>query len=180
MYEHVGRYELGTLRARGDARYCVRADSSSTTGSRAFTRPRTDEPDRSSRRYVFPDGELHPLADLMSAIHGRMTSRSARRRRRCASTTCSRCTAGSANLERQSRRGDRSRRPERERAWRLYMLGLGERVRAGEITVYQVLAARGRRAARPAAGPPLGSPPAAPARSGAGSRRSDRRDRCAG
>ena len=31
---------------------------------------------------------------------------------------------------------------ERERAWRLYMLGSAQAFEAGEITVYQVLAAR--------------------------------------
>ena len=49
-------------------------------------------------RYVFPDGELHEVGAVVSAIQQRRASRSATSRA-CASTTRSRCARGSRNLE---------------------------------------------------------------------------------
>ena len=68
MFEHVGRAQLARLlrpRARAAAR---RAACSSTTASCA-PRPRAVGPaTASSPRYVFPDGELHPVGAVVDAM----------------------------------------------------------------------------------------------------------------
>ncbi len=137
MYEHVGRAELPPTRARC-ARCCALAACSSTTGSRACIPPRRRRTFIS--RYVFPDGELHPLADLMSALHGVWLR--AARRRGAARALRAYAPPLARNLAAPPRRGlARGRRRARARLASLHAR-LRERVRNGEITVYQVLAAR--------------------------------------
>jgi cyclopropane-fatty-acyl-phospholipid synthase len=139
MYEHVGRAQLeeyvrtaaGLLRPggvflnHGIARLASESPTSDTFIS----------------RYVFPDGELHPVDDLITAIRmAGLELRDVESIREHYPHTLRRWLA---NL--QTHRTDALTLigPQRERAWRLYMTASAQAFEDGELTVYQVVAARG-------------------------------------
>ncbi len=129
------------LRRRGAQRCCVPAGSFlnhgiTRTAARAAARPATF-----IDRYVFPDGELHPVTDVIGALRGRAASRSATSSR-CASITRSPCGAGSPTCATRRDAAVAEIGDERERVWRLYMLGSAQGFEVGEIGIYQTLAAR--------------------------------------
>jgi cyclopropane-fatty-acyl-phospholipid synthase len=136
MYEHVGRGQLahyaGTL-----ARLLRPGGLLLNHGiARLHSQPPTA--DTFISRYVFPDGELHPLSDLTSSIQAEgLEVRDVESLRDHYPLTLRRWVA---NL--QARRADAVAivGPERERAWQLYMLVSAQAFEAAEITVYQVLA----------------------------------------
>jgi cyclopropane-fatty-acyl-phospholipid synthase len=138
MYEHVGRAELGryvsTVRRltapgglflnHGIARLA------STQGGR----------DTFINRYIFPDGELHPVAAIISEMQGAgFEVRDVESIREHYPLTLRRWAA---NLEAHRDEAIADVGEERVRAWRLYILGSALGFEDGEITVYQVLAAR--------------------------------------
>jgi cyclopropane-fatty-acyl-phospholipid synthase len=138
MYEHVGRAELGryvsTVRRltapgglflnHGIARLA------STQGGR----------DTFINRYIFPDGELHPVAAIISEMQGAgFEVRDVESVREHYPLTLRRWAA---NLEAHRDEAIADVGEERVRAWRLYILGSALGFEDGEITVYQVLAAR--------------------------------------
>ena len=138
MYEHVGRAELahyarvvmGLLRPGG------------LFLNHGITRlvPHRPEPDPFIARYVFPDGELHPPADVLGVIQGAgLEVRDVESLREHYPLTLRRWVANLA-----AHRDDALAEvgPERERVWRLYMLGSALGFEAGELSVHQVLAAR--------------------------------------
>jgi cyclopropane-fatty-acyl-phospholipid synthase len=138
MYEHVGRAQIPTY---------VRAVRSLLRPGGLFlnhgiTRLRSETPhgDTFITRYVFPDGELHPLGDLMDALQGAdFEARDVEALREHYVLTLRRWLE---NLNRNRAQVLSEVGPERERAWRLYMLGSASGFSSGEISVYQVLAAR--------------------------------------
>ena len=138
MYEHVGRAELGRYTAavakllrpgglflnHGIARLASEPPSSDTFIS----------------RYIFPDGELHPVTEIQGAIQAAgLEVRDVESLREHYPLTLRRWLA---NLEASRDRAVALVGPQRERAWRLYMLASAQGFEDGEISVYQVLAAR--------------------------------------
>jgi cyclopropane-fatty-acyl-phospholipid synthase len=138
MYEHVGRAELG--------RYVRQVNELLAPGglflNHGIARLHSEPPttDTFISRYVFPDGELHPVGDLISALAtAQLEVRHVESLREHYPLTLRRWAA---NLEAHREEAVRIAGPERERAWTLYMLASAQAFEAGEITVYQVLSAR--------------------------------------
>jgi len=138
MYEHVGRYELG--RYVGAVWNLLRPGGLFLNhGITRLTRHRP-EPDPFISRYVFPDGELHPVTDIMSAMEeANLEIRDMESLREHYPLTLRRWVA---NLDANREAAIAEVGAQRERVWRLYMLGSALGFEAGEISVHQVLAAR--------------------------------------
>jgi cyclopropane-fatty-acyl-phospholipid synthase len=91
-------------------------------------------------RYVFPDGELHPVSDLMLAMqHAELEIRDVESLREHYPITLRRWLD---NLSAHHDQAVAMVGDQRDRAWQLYMLGSAQAFEAGEITVYQVLVTR--------------------------------------
>lgn len=138
MYEHVGRAELG--------RYARVAMNLLKPGglflNHGITRlvPHPPEADPFIARYVFPDGELHPISDVLAAMQGAgLEVRDVESLREHYPLTLRRWVANLADHydEALAEVGT-----QRERVWRLYMTGSALSFEAGEISVHQVLTAR--------------------------------------
>lgn len=137
MYEHVGRAQLYTyvgvhrlLRPGG------------LFLNHGITRIHTKPPRGPTfiSRYVFPDGELHPVNDIIDALEtGGFEIRDVESLREHYALTLRRWVANLAagRDEAVAEVGE-----ERERVWRLYMLGSAQGFEGGEIGIYQTLAAR--------------------------------------
>lgn len=138
MYEHVGRAELG--------HYCETINRLLRPGglflhhgiARLYSEPPAAETFIS--RYVFPDGELHPITDLIAAMQDTgLEVRDTESLRDHYPLTLRRWVT---NLNARRAEAVALVGPERVRAWQLYMLGSAQGFEDGEITVYQVLSAR--------------------------------------
>ena len=138
MYEHVGRAQLtrythvvaGLLRPGG------------LFLNHGITRlvPHPPEADAFISHSVFPDGELHPLADVVGALQSAaLEVRDVESLREHYGLTLRQWVANLA-AHRTEAVGEVGF--QRERVWRLYMLGSALGFEAGEISVHQVLAAR--------------------------------------
>ena len=140
MYEHVGRAQLAALRRGDPATAAPRAACSSTTASSRLHSAGPAGANAFIQRYVFPDGELQPVADVVAACRapGWRSATSSR----CASTTRSRCGAGWPTSRPTGTAIVAEVGVERERVWQLYMTGSALGFEDGDITVYQVLATR--------------------------------------
>jgi cyclopropane-fatty-acyl-phospholipid synthase len=91
-------------------------------------------------RYVFPDGELHPVNDIIAALEGGgFEVRDVESMREHYALTL-RCWL--RNLAANCDEAIAEVGAERERVWRLYMLGSAQGFETGEIGIYQTLAAR--------------------------------------
>jgi len=91
-------------------------------------------------RYVFPDGELHPVNDIIAALEGGgFEVRDVESMREHYALTL-RCWL--MNLAANCDEAIAEVGAERERVWRLYMLGSAQGFETGEIGIYQTLAAR--------------------------------------
>jgi cyclopropane-fatty-acyl-phospholipid synthase len=138
MYEHVGLAQLdeyvrtsaallrpgGLFLNHGIARLASEAPASDTFIS----------------RYVFPDGELHPVDDLIASIRAAgLELRDVESLREHYPHTL---RGWLSNLETHRAEALALVGAQRERAWRLYMTASAQAFEEGEITVYQVLAAR--------------------------------------
>jgi cyclopropane-fatty-acyl-phospholipid synthase len=139
MYEHVGRAQLGN--------YVGKAYELLTPGglflNHGIARLAAPPPtaDTFISRYIFPDGELHPVADLIQELEGAEFEvrdlESLREHypvtlRRWADNLADNITAAADLVG-----------AERVRAWQVYMLGCAQAFEDGDITVFQVVSARG-------------------------------------
>ena len=138
MYEHVGRAELGNY-VRCVNRLLAPGGLFLNHG---IARLHSEQPtsDTFISRYVFPDGELHPVGDLIGELAAAdLELRDLESLREHYPLTLRRWAA---NLQAHREQAIRIAGPERERAWRLYMLASAQGFERGEISVYQVLSAR--------------------------------------
>ncbi|MBS1870556.1 MAG: class I SAM-dependent methyltransferase [Actinobacteria bacterium] len=91
-------------------------------------------------RYVFPDGELHPLSAVLTAFElARLEVRDVETLREHYPLTL---RAWSRNLAREREAAVAQAGAQRERVWRLYMAGAALAFERGEIGVFQTLAVR--------------------------------------
>jgi cyclopropane-fatty-acyl-phospholipid synthase len=139
MYEHVGREALDGY-ARKVAEL-LRPGGLFLNHGISRLAPHAPAPDPFVTRYVFPDGELLPVTEVMGAMQGAgLEVRDAESLREHYALTLRRWVG---NLEANREEAIAEAGAPRERVWRLYMLGSALSFEAGEISVYQVLAARG-------------------------------------
>jgi cyclopropane-fatty-acyl-phospholipid synthase len=139
MYEHVGRAEL--------ARYVGCVNKLLAPGglflNHGIVRLYSEEPpaDTFISRYVFPDGELHPVGALIDELAvAKLEVRDLESLREHYPLTLRRWVS---NLQARRDEAIRIAGSQRERAWTLYMLASAQAFETGEISVYQVLSARG-------------------------------------
>lgn len=138
MYEHVGRSEL--------PRYTTTIAGLLRPGglflNHGIARLNSEPPtsDTFISRYAFPDGDLHPIADLIVAMQSAdLEIRDAESLRDHYPLTLRRWLA---NLLAHRSEAEALVGAERVRAWQLYMLGSAQAFEDGELTVYQVLSVR--------------------------------------
>jgi cyclopropane-fatty-acyl-phospholipid synthase len=138
MYEHVGRSELG--RYASAVRGLLRPGGLFLNHGIARLMSTDPRGDTFIARYIFPAGELHPVAAITEAMQGAgLEVRDVESLREHYPLTLRRWEA---NLKAHRAEAIATAGRERERAWRLYMLGSAQAFESGEITVYQVLAVR--------------------------------------
>ena len=92
-------------------------------------------------RYVFPDGELQPLATMVDALETRRL-RGPRRRVAARALRAAPCGPGCQPRGRTGTRRSRCPAPGRARVWRLYMAGSALGFESNRLGVNQVLAVR--------------------------------------
>ncbi|MDA0180582.1 cyclopropane-fatty-acyl-phospholipid synthase family protein [Solirubrobacter phytolaccae] len=138
MYEHVGRGEL--------EHYTAAVHELLAPGglflNHGIARLHSDPPaaDTFIYRYVFPDGELSPVTDVMTAMEGSgFEVRDVESLREHYPLTLRRWVA---NLAANRDAATAEVGEQRARVWRLYMLGSALGFEEGDVTVYQVLSAR--------------------------------------
>lgn len=138
MYEHVGASQLS--RYAGTVRGLLRPGGLFLNHGIARLMSTGPRGDTFISRYIFPDGELHPVAAIIEAMQNAgLEVRDVESLREHYPLTLRRWAG---NLKAHRAEAIATSSSERERAWRLYMLGSAQAFEAGEITVYQVLAAR--------------------------------------
>jgi cyclopropane-fatty-acyl-phospholipid synthase len=136
MYEHVGRDQLATY-VRQVRRLLVPGGSFLNHGITRLT-PGPKRRGTFISRFVFPDGELHPLPELVSAMHeAHLEIRDVESLREHYALTL---RAWVRNLEANRDAAIQQVGAERERIWRLYMSGSAHAFATGEISVFQTLA----------------------------------------
>jgi cyclopropane-fatty-acyl-phospholipid synthase len=138
MYEHVGRDQLPVYAGRLAA--LVRPGGLVLNHGITKLRPGVDDPDTFIARYVFPDGQLHPLTDLLVALEAAgLELRDVESLREHYGLTL---RAWTRNLARHREAAIAAAGEERERIWRLYMSGSALAFERGDVSVFQTLAAR--------------------------------------
>ena len=138
MYEHVGRGEL--------ARYTETVHALLRPGglflNHGIARLFSDPPatDTFLYRYVFPDGELSAVTEVMTAMQNAgLEVRDVESLREHYTLTL---RAWLANLAEHREEAEADVSVGRERVWRMYMLGSALGFADGDVTVYQVLTTR--------------------------------------
>ncbi len=140
MFEHVGASRLGEYL---DRLHSLLAPSGRLL-NHGITRPGGGRPRLGRRgfvdRYVFPDGELHEVGTVISAIHrAGLEVRHAENLREHYGRTLRHWVA---NLERNWDLAVSEAGAGRARVWRLYMAGSALGFEEGRIQIHQVLATR--------------------------------------
>jgi cyclopropane-fatty-acyl-phospholipid synthase len=136
MYEHVGRAELDHYAATVAG--LLRPGGLFLNHGIALLASEPPRSDTFITRYIFPDGELHPVTEIQRAIQAAgLEVRDVESLREHYPLTLRRWLA---NLEAHRDEAVALVGAERERAWRLYMLASAQGFDDGEITIYQVLA----------------------------------------
>jgi cyclopropane-fatty-acyl-phospholipid synthase len=138
MYEHVGRGEYD--------RYTERVHALLAPGglflNHGIARLHSEVPSENTfiYRYVFPDGELSPVTDVMASMQNAgLEVRDVESLREHYPLTL---RAWVANLAARREEAVAEVGAERERVWRMYMLGSALGFEDGDVTVYQVLTTR--------------------------------------
>ena len=136
MYEHVGRSQLGAYVRT--VRRMLRAGGSFLNHGITRLSSGPVAHDTFIGRFVFPDGELHPLSDLMTEMHeAGLEVRDVESLREHYALTLRRWVR---NLAAARDTAIREAGPEIERIWRLYLTGSAGAFASGEISVFQTLA----------------------------------------
>jgi cyclopropane-fatty-acyl-phospholipid synthase len=139
MYEHVGRDQLD--------RYVAHVHGLLRPGglflnhgiARLYQRRRGT--DTFINRYIFPDGELHPVTEVLRSMeNSNLEIRDVESLREHYVITL---RGWLANLECRRQDAIREVGEARVRAWQLYLLGSAQAFAAADITVFQVLSVRG-------------------------------------
>ena len=138
MYEHVGRGELD--------RYTAQVHDLLAPGglflNHGIARLHSEVPSENTfiYRYVFPDGELSPVTDVMASMQNAgLEVRDVESLREHYPLTL---RAWVQNLAARREEAVAEVGDERERIWRMYMLGSALGFESGDVTVYQVLTTR--------------------------------------
>jgi cyclopropane-fatty-acyl-phospholipid synthase len=138
MYEHVGRAEL--------PHYATTINAMMRPGglflNHGIARLYSEQPSSATfiSRYVFPDGELHPVAELITAMQATgIELRDTESLREHYPLTLRRWVA---NLQQHRSEAIALVGPERVRAWQLYLVASAQGFEDGEVSVLQVLGAR--------------------------------------
>lgn len=138
MYEHVGRAEL--------ARYVRRVYELLEPGGLMLNHgvARLHSPPPSAKsflaRYIFPDGELHPVGDLVTLMQS--TGLEVRDVESLRDHYAPTLRLWLANLRGRQPEAQSLVGADRVRVWDLWLIGSAQAFEAGEISVYQVLAAK--------------------------------------
>jgi cyclopropane-fatty-acyl-phospholipid synthase len=137
MYEHVGKERLGTYMR--SARALLRPGGLFLNHGIVRLDSSPGGPDSFIARYVFPDGDLHPLEAVIAAMEeAGLEVRDAHSLREHYALTLRRWVA---NLAAARDRAIAEAGAERERVWRLYMTGSAQAFERRELSIHQVLAA---------------------------------------
>jgi cyclopropane-fatty-acyl-phospholipid synthase len=138
MYEHVGRGELD--------RYAAQVHDLLAPGglflNHGIARLHSEVPSENTfiYRYVFPDGELSPVSDVMASMQDAgLEVRDVESLREHYPLTL---RAWVENLAARRSEAVAEVGADRERVWRMYMLGSALGFEDGDVTVYQVLMTR--------------------------------------
>jgi len=138
MYEHVGRAKLGE--------YVRSVHALLRPGglflNHGIARLRNDPGTRETfiNRYIFPDGELHPVTAVMGELErGDFELRDLESLREHYVLTLRRWLA---NLDAHAETALAEVGAQRLRAWRLYLIGSAHAFASADISVFQVLSAR--------------------------------------
>ena len=138
MYEHVGRAQLGEYAGR--VTRLLREGGLFLNHGIVRAQPRLWDKHSFIARYVFPDGELHPVGAVVDAMEqAGLEVRDDEALREHYALTLRRWVA---NLAANRDAAIAEAGTERERVWRLYMTGSAVAFEAGDISVHQVLAAK--------------------------------------
>jgi cyclopropane-fatty-acyl-phospholipid synthase len=138
MYEHVGRSELDAYVAT--AHRLLRPGGLFLNHGIARLFSEQASADTFIWRYIFPDGELHPVTDVMTSMQSTgLEVRDVESLRDHYPLTLRRWLA---NLRTHRDEATAIVGPERERTWELYILASALGFEDGDISVYQVLSAR--------------------------------------
>jgi cyclopropane-fatty-acyl-phospholipid synthase len=138
MYEHVGRAQLGEYVGR--VTRLLREGGLFLNHGIVRAQPRLWDKHSFIARYVFPDGELHPVGAVVDAMErAGLEIRDDEALREHYALTLRRWVA---NLAANREAAIAEAGTERERIWRLYMTGSAVAFEAGNISVHQVLAAK--------------------------------------
>ena len=139
MFEHVGRAQLTDYFDR--LRRLLAPGGLLLNHGIGRLSPHRPETDEFIARYMFPDGELLPLAEVIAAVQqARLEPRDVESLREHYALTL---RAWTANLRAHRAEATALVGAERVRTWELYMLASALGFEDAEITVYQVLATRG-------------------------------------
>jgi cyclopropane-fatty-acyl-phospholipid synthase len=137
MYEHVGAARLDEYMRR--LRDLVRPGGLVLNHGIVRLAPGPRRKDTFIWRYVFPDGELHPVGRVVEAMErARLELRDAESLREHYALTLHRWVE---NLAANRDAAIAEAGEERERIWRLYMTGSALAFERGDISVQQLLAA---------------------------------------
>jgi cyclopropane-fatty-acyl-phospholipid synthase len=137
MYEHVGASRLDRYMLR--LRRLLRPGGLVLNHGIVRLSPRPGPRDGFIRRYVFPDGELHPVGRVVDSLErAGLELRDTETLREHYALTLRRWVS---NLEANREAALAAAGPERERIWRLYMTGSALAFERGDISVQQLLAA---------------------------------------
>ena len=138
MYEHVGRARLADYVGR--VKRLLRPGGLFLNHGIVRAVPRPWGRHSFIARYVFPDGELHPVGTVIATMErAGLEIRDAESLREHYALTLRRWVA---NLAANRDAAVAEAGEERERVWRLYMTGSALAFAAGDISVHQVLAAK--------------------------------------